>query len=129
MDAKQARSANFAALANRYPTLRAFAEAAGLSPAHASQIRGAVRSIGDDIARRIEERLRLPHGWMDQPHPDQGETTPLPREPDPREQALLGHWRALTAAQQDEVLRELQATESLNEALLAQLLARQVAAG
>ena len=29
MDAKQARSANFAALANRYPTLRAFAEAAG----------------------------------------------------------------------------------------------------
>ena len=25
--------------------------------------------MGDDVARRIEQRLRLPHGWMDHPHP------------------------------------------------------------
>ena len=26
--------------------------------------------MGEKLARHIEERMRLPHGWMDQEHPD-----------------------------------------------------------
>ena len=42
----------------------------------------------------------------------------------PRHRVLLGLFDGLTSAQQDEVLRSLQAQKSLNEELLAQLLAR-----
>jgi len=49
---------------------------------------------------------------------------PTPLEPSARHQALLGYFDALTAAQQDEVLRDLSAKKSLNDELLAQLLAR-----
>lgn len=70
MDARQAREVNFAALLKLYKNNRVFADAAGLVPAHVSQLKNRVRAMGDEIARRIEKKLRLPHGWMDQPHDD-----------------------------------------------------------
>jgi len=42
----------------------------------------------------------------------------------PRQQALLGFFDGLTEAQQDDVIRELQAKKQLNDELLTQLLAR-----
>ncbi|EKS1202955.1 helix-turn-helix domain-containing protein [Enterobacter bugandensis] len=49
-----------------------FAEKVGTSPSTLSQILGekAVRNLGDDLARKIELNLNLPHGWLDQLHPE-----------------------------------------------------------
>ena len=55
-------------------SLRALADAAGLNEAYLSQIRtqqpdsktGRPRQMGDKLARTLEERCRLPAGWMDQ---------------------------------------------------------------
>ncbi|WP_049786355.1 helix-turn-helix domain-containing protein [Mycetohabitans rhizoxinica] len=54
------------------------AEAAGVSPAYLSQVKtaqpnsktGRQRSMGDDIARRIEKAIGEAEGWMDQSHDD-----------------------------------------------------------
>lgn len=54
------------------------AEAAGISPAYLSQVKtaqpnsktGRQRSMGDDIARRIEKAIGEAEGWMDQSHDD-----------------------------------------------------------
>ena len=47
-----------------------FAERVGTSASTISQILGekAVRNLGDELARKIEINLNLPHGWLDQPH-------------------------------------------------------------
>ena len=45
----------------------------------------------------------------------------------PRHQALIGLFDGLTDSQQEEVIRDLQAKKSLNDALLDQLLARRKA--
>lgn len=44
-----------------------FAEACGLATGHVSQMKNGSRQMGDDVARRIEEKKRLPPGWMDLP--------------------------------------------------------------
>jgi len=36
-----------------------------ISKVHAN---GRARNVGNDFARKIEEKLSLPHGWMDSPH-------------------------------------------------------------
>jgi len=129
MDVRQARAANLLFLIRRYKSLRAFADDAGVVPAHASQMKGGVRRMGDDIARRIEERLHLPHGWMDHEHADHidGATVASPSILDPRHQVLIGLFDGLTEAQQEDVIRDLQAKKSLNDELLTQLLARRQA--
>ncbi len=49
-----------------------FAEKVGTSASTLSQILGdkAVRNLGDELARKIEQNLGLLHGWLDQPHPE-----------------------------------------------------------
>ncbi|NEV64719.1 hypothetical protein [Thiorhodococcus minor] len=76
MDVRQARAENLAKLLRRHPSLRVFADRTELAPAHVSQMKNGVRRMGDEVARRIEAQLRLPHGWMDHPHGD-GEDTPV----------------------------------------------------
>jgi len=51
-----------------YPTKKAFADAADLSPPHVSQMASGFRGMGDQIARQIETVLKLPAGWMDTDH-------------------------------------------------------------
>ena len=98
------------------------------------------REMGEKFARHIEKCLRLPAGWMDQPHdalPDRPAPTQQPAEDSPvgvaasaltpRQQALLGYFDGLTEAQQEAVLRELSEKKQVNQAIVAHFLARQKA--
>lgn len=48
--------------------LKLFAEHLELSDRYLSHIKNNRKNIGAAIARQIEKRMRLPHGWMDVPH-------------------------------------------------------------
>ena len=45
-----------------------FAKKLELSDRYLSHVKNGRKNIGAAIARQIEKRLRLPHGWMDNPH-------------------------------------------------------------
>lgn len=66
--AREIRRANVLALMADYPTNRAFADAAGLPATFVSQIKTQRRNVGDDLARSIEQALRLPRGYLDVEH-------------------------------------------------------------
>lgn len=76
MDIAEIRLLNLKCLVDQYKSQREFADAVETSPAYISQTlnktlaRGKPRSIGNDFARKIEEKLGLAHGWMDQLHSD-----------------------------------------------------------
>ncbi len=48
--------------------LKLFAERLDMSDRYLSHIKCNRKNIGSNIARAIEERLKLPHGWMDREH-------------------------------------------------------------
>lgn len=79
MDINTIRVANLKALIARHKNQRAFADAVATAPAYISQIlsgnelpSGKARGVGNDLARKIEEKLDLPHGWMDRQHDEAG---------------------------------------------------------
>lgn len=73
MDIKHIRRFNLLGLIGEYIyngySKSQFAEKIGIPPSQLSQLasNNAVRNIGDKIARRIETKLDLPYGWLDQP--------------------------------------------------------------
>jgi len=88
-----------------------FAEKVGTSASTISQIlgEGAVRNLGDELARKIEMNLQLPRGWLDQIHPE------LDDEERKGEARIIGDiepWDAATPIDDDEVevpfLKEVQ---------------------
>jgi hypothetical protein len=78
MDSAQIRHHNFQKLyadfVNQRPhlpqrgMLKLFAEHLNLSDRYLSHIKCNRKNIGSNVARAIEERLHLPHGWMDREH-------------------------------------------------------------
>lgn len=78
MNSAQIRHSNFIKLFNdfidKHPNapqrgmLKAFAEHLQLSDRYLSHIKCGRKNIGNHVARAIEERLKLPHGWMDREH-------------------------------------------------------------
>ncbi|MEW8070667.1 MAG: hypothetical protein AB2826_09585 [Candidatus Thiodiazotropha sp.] len=62
------RKSNLLAQIDRFGSQRAFAERAGLAPAHVSQMVTDRRNMGDEVARRIERNLDLADGYMDLQH-------------------------------------------------------------
>ncbi len=78
MDTAEIRYRNFMALFKQFrdqhselPTrgmLKLFAERLELSDRYLSHVKNNRKNIGAGIARQIEKRLRLPHGWMDNTH-------------------------------------------------------------
>lgn len=62
---QQRRRNNLKRLLADYPTQRHFADAVGLSVAQVSHLLTGVREMGEEIARRIEEALKLEMGRMD----------------------------------------------------------------
>lgn len=62
---QQRRRNNLKRLLADYPTQRHFADAVGLSVAQVSHLLTGVREMGEEIARRIEEALKLEMGGMD----------------------------------------------------------------
>lgn len=65
MDVSEARRANFTELLKQYGTIEALADKTGSSSRHLSQVKNHGRNIGHRVARRFEQRLELPRGWMD----------------------------------------------------------------
>jgi SOS-response transcriptional repressor LexA len=67
MDNKEIRRANMLMLAEQFGSLRALGDATETPPAYLSQIknRSNERGMGDDVARRFEEKLGKSRGWMD----------------------------------------------------------------
>jgi hypothetical protein len=78
MDTAQIRHQNFLALFKAFRDqhsnlpdrgmLKLFAEKLELSDRYLSHIKNNRKNIGANIARKIEQRLKLPHGWMDNLH-------------------------------------------------------------
>ena len=68
MTSKEIRKKNLEKLIAKHGNQRKLADKIGTVPAYISQMMTDVRKMGDDLARRIEEKLRLPKGWMDQDH-------------------------------------------------------------
>ncbi|MDI4633320.1 hypothetical protein J7U46_09700 [Pelomonas sp. V22] len=70
------RHANLLALIHYAGSIQKLADALNKSHSQLSQLRNQVvhstsgkpRTIGDDLAREIEEKLQLPGGWMDNSH-------------------------------------------------------------
>ena len=78
LDSAQIRYGNFMKLFNdfinkhpddpRHGMLKAFAQRLDLSERYLSHIKCNRKNIGANLARTIENRLHLPHGWMDREH-------------------------------------------------------------
>jgi hypothetical protein len=68
---RKCRRNNLRALAAQYISWRQFAAVVGESPSLLSQIAGGnpTRAIGEELARKLEERLGLTTGYLDEPHP------------------------------------------------------------
>lgn len=90
-------------LVEQYKTLEFLAEQTGSSAAHLSQIKNG-KSMGGRVARRFEERLQLPKGWMDQQH--------SPTSESPLTMQAIADFEALPPAFQKHIankMRELRA--------------------
>lgn len=67
MDIADTRHRHLAELASKYENQRLFALACGLVAPHVSQMLNKKRGVGEGVARRIEQKLGLPFGYMDTP--------------------------------------------------------------
>lgn len=66
MDNKAIRRANMLMLVDQLGSIKKLADATSTPPNYISQIKNQPeRGMGDDVARRFEEKLRKPRGWMD----------------------------------------------------------------
>lgn len=65
MEIREIRLKNFLALSDGYKTKAQFCSAIDMQPSYFSQIKRGDKAIGDDIARKVEEKLGLPRGYMD----------------------------------------------------------------
>lgn len=75
MDIKTIRKLNVRLLERELGSRSALARKASTSQSYLSQCigPGAIRSIGDEMARRLEHAMGKPHGWLDESHTDEGE--------------------------------------------------------
>lgn len=65
VDSKTIRRENLLGILKEYRYDADFARAYDLSEGLISQIKNGTRKIGDDLARKIEDRMKKPKGWMD----------------------------------------------------------------
>lgn len=66
-ETRDIRLANLCALSSAYKKINLFCERIDMNPTYYSQLKSGRKAIGDDLARRIEEKLGLPRGYMDTP--------------------------------------------------------------
>lgn len=62
------RLQNFLNLAQQEELFNRFCERVGIQESYGSRIKSKDRPVGNTIARRVEQRLGLPEGWMDASH-------------------------------------------------------------
>jgi hypothetical protein len=107
------RRANLEILVKEAGSLDLVAQHAGTSPIYLSQIRaramdsktGRPREMGSNLARRLEQAVGKPIGWMDLPHTEPG--TPSPQQFISLETALPVVLDAMAKSQARAELRQL----------------------
>lgn len=62
---REIRLENLRALRAEHPTEAAFGNFLGMAPAQVWQLLNNKRGVGDKLARKIEQRVGKPRGWMD----------------------------------------------------------------
>lgn len=70
METKEIRLNNLLALSSKYGRIVDFCERIAMNPSYFSQIKSGKKAIGDDIARKVEEKLGLARGYMDSAQDD-----------------------------------------------------------
>ena len=73
---RQIRLQNLLLLIDEFATMKDFAKHARVSANYCSQVTTEARTMGDDFAAKLEDNLRLGHGWMDVEHLDWTPETP-----------------------------------------------------
>jgi len=68
LDNKAIRRMNVHLLEKEIGSLTELGKLAGTTQSYLSQCKTAARSVGDDVARRLESGTKKTHGWMDEPH-------------------------------------------------------------
>ena len=61
---REIRRENLIRLVGSYKSQRQFANSVGLVPSHLSQLLSGTREMGEEVARRIEEALGMPVGFI-----------------------------------------------------------------
>lgn len=69
MNASEHRREKLAGLVVQHPTIAAFAREHGLDPTYVFQLLNRHRVFGEKAARNMENKMRLPPGWFDDPAP------------------------------------------------------------
>jgi hypothetical protein len=116
---REIRAHNLVLLQTKYETLARVSELTGVSPSQLSQMKAFLknpkdknsRAIGENLARKLEHTLGLPHAWMDQAH-SESEPAPLAERMDPPNPAAPNaaiRLSALQSAVLDTGLRLMQA--------------------
>lgn len=125
MDVKTARRQNLNMLIDQHGgEVETFADQYDLSANYLSQLRNS-RGMGDKFARKVERRVDLPEGWMDQPHTNLWENEALPADTrkslvfNPRTRAFLKRLSRLSPLDQvyiigraDEIMAKLTPNQS-----------------
>jgi len=68
MTTKEIRKENFLFLSKDFKFQRQFCEKIGIKDTEFSQIKSGLKPIGTNRARKIEQAMSLPEGYMDQSH-------------------------------------------------------------
>jgi hypothetical protein len=94
----------------------ACAEKWEMAPAHLSQVLSnkTAKNLGEDVARRIEQKEGLPHGWLDKLQGDQSATSPADASHSPTKEAG-GHYQT----QQPQTSEDAAAAGQLLETMAA----------
>lgn len=108
------RRGNLNRLLADYKTQRQFGDAVGLSVAQISHIVTGVREMGEEVARRIEQTLGLPLGWMDRSDVAVEEPIDYSRAFPADQAKLLADYQRLSPKHRD-VVRELMAMYARQE--------------
>jgi SOS-response transcriptional repressor LexA len=111
---EQVRLHNLELLISEAGSAAELARKAGTSPSYLSQVRrqlttqtGTPRSLGDELADKLERSMEKPRGWMDEPHNEAREAKQRTRRPDAKSKKTsltlhpliswvqAGHWQEL----------------------------------
>lgn len=65
MESKEIRLRNLLALASGYKRNAEFCQKIGMNPTYFSQLKTRRKTVGDELARRIEVTMGLPRGYLD----------------------------------------------------------------
>lgn len=121
MENKEIRRANMLMLAEELGSLRVLADKTGTDAKYLSQVKnrwrrpgGQPTGMGDDVARRIEDALQKPRGWMDAPQ-KKGAKGAESAMLSTKEEMLLLLFRGLTPEQQREQIKYLHAAYEANQ--------------